>query len=131
MISQPVFGDRALSDSLYRALLNRFYDSLNSSTQAILDQCNLGFAPSPEGVKTFFIVAPSIVVAEQLLQNIEILISRVSGFMIGVKQLAVCMNPTQTQADTSAERQEKPIFPPRFMACQFFPIPVAEELLND
>ncbi|MGE5657284.1 MAG: hypothetical protein ACM37W_11810 [Actinomycetota bacterium] len=121
MLSQPIFGDRALSDSLYRALINRFYDSLNLSTQTLLGECTLGFAPSPEGVKTFFIVAPSPAQAEQVIQEMDSIVNRVATLMAGVGQIAVCINPTASQEQQQMSCGENPAIP-QYMACKFFEI---------
>ena len=121
MLYQPIFSNRALSDSLYRALVNRFYDSLNLSTQALLGECTLGFAPSPEGVKTFFIVAPSVAVAEQVIQELDSLVAQLGTIMAGVGQLAICVNPSANEGKkpTCTEDQYRQGLP-QYMACKFF-----------
>jgi hypothetical protein len=69
VLSKPSFDDRSLAEFFYGSLLRHFYNSFNSSTQALLEECRFGIAPSPTGVKTFFIVAPSMGVAEQLMER--------------------------------------------------------------
>lgn len=123
MLYQPIFSNRALSDSLYRALVNRFYNSLNLSTQTLLDECTLGFAPSPEGVKTFFIVAPSVAVAEEVIQKLDSLVTQLGTMMAGVGQLAICVNPSTSEAkkpNSTADLHREAL--PPCMACKFFEI---------
>lgn len=140
MLPQPIFGDsplgraphdRSLSDSLYRAVVNRFYDSLTLSTQALLGECTFGFAPSPEGVKTFFIVAPSLTVAEELLQDLDNIANRVTDIMVGVGQIGLCINPADHQTQPFSEIREPETFPPRYMACKFFSLIPQEEITNE
>ena len=130
MLYQPIFGDRALSESLYRTLTNRFHDSLTVSAQALLNECTLGFAPSPDGVKTFFIVTPSLAVAEQLIEEIESLVNRVATLMAGVGQLAICLNPSENQGQQPTDTKNLGKFPPQYMACKFFFIPCEYELAD-
>jgi hypothetical protein len=129
MLYQPIFGDRALSESLYRTLINRFHESLSLSAQVLLNECTLGFAPSPNGVKTFFIVAPSLAVAEQLIAEIDSLVNQVATLMVGVGLLAICLNPSEHQQQpTDTKNAEK--FPPAYMACKFFSIPWEYEMTD-
>ncbi|HLO51893.1 MAG TPA: hypothetical protein VK211_26015 [Kamptonema sp.] len=130
MLYQPIFGDRALSESLYRALINRFHDSLSLSLQSILSECTLGFAPSPDGVKTFFIVAPSLAVAEELIKEIDSLVNRVATLMGGVGLLAICLNPSEDREQWVTEAKDTGKFPPQYMACKFFAIPFEYEMAD-
>jgi len=130
MLYQPISGDRALSESLYRALINRFHDSLSLSLQSLLSECTLGFAPSPDGVKTFFIVAPSLAVADQVIQEIDSLVNRVATLMVGVGLLAICLNPSENQRQPPADTKDIGKFPPQYMACKFFSIPFEYEIVD-
>lgn len=130
MLYQPIFGDRALSESLYRTLINRFHDSLSLSAQVLLNECILGFAPSPDGVKTFFIVAPSLGVAEELIEEIDSLVNRVATLMAGVGILAICLNPSENQRQQPRDTKDTGKFPPEYMACKFFSVPFEYEMAD-
>jgi hypothetical protein len=125
MLPQPIFDNRALSESFYQTLINRFHDSLNLATQSRLGECSYGMAPSPTGVMTFMIIAPSGLIAEQLVQEIGIILERVSTLMAGIGQVAVCIAPFQDGeegSDSSKKSKRSPQVPPRNMACKIFPI---------
>lgn len=125
MLSQPIFDDRFLSESFYKALIGRFYNSLHQSTQSLLGECSFGMAPSPTGVKTFFIVAPTVLVGEQLIGAIDTILDRVSALMGGVGQVAICINPPKDVAETSPTPDECDRAPdghPQYMMCKIFPI---------
>ena len=125
MLPQPTFDNRALSESFYQTLLNRFHDSLNLATQSRLGECSYGMAPSPTGVMTFMIVAPSQLIAEQLIQEIHLISQRVSTLMVGIGQVAVCIAPPQEGAersDSPTKSEPSDQTPPRQMACKIFPI---------
>ena len=81
MLSQPIFGDRSLTQVFYQAVIARFYNGFSLSTQALLRECSLGFAPCPDGVKTFFIIAPSLDAAEQLIDKMDSILERVAELM--------------------------------------------------
>jgi hypothetical protein len=126
MLPQPIFNNRALSESFYQALVNRFHHSLNLATQTLLGECSYGMAPSPTGVKTFLIIAPSRLIAEQLVQEIHSILQRVSSLMAGVGQVAVCIAPPQemvNRLNASEKPEPSPKVPPSHMACKIFPIP--------
>lgn len=129
MLYQPIFGDRALSESLYRTLVNRFHESLSLSAQVLLNECTLGFAPSPDGVKTFFIVSPSLAVAEELMAEIDSLVNQVATLMVGVGLLAICLNPSENQQQPN-DTENVGKFPPAYMACKFFSIPLEYEMTD-
>lgn len=125
MLSQPIFDDRALSESFYQALINRFHDSLNLATQTVLGECSYGLAPSPSGVKTFFVIAPSLLVAEQLIQDIELIIERVETLMAGVGQVAVCVSPSQEGlncASRNPQQLNSNNHRPTSLACKIFQV---------
>ncbi|MGB3512278.1 MAG: hypothetical protein WBA93_24180 [Microcoleaceae cyanobacterium] len=141
MLSQPTFGDHSLSQSFYQALINRFHDSLSLSTQVLLGECSFGFAPNSLGVKTFFIIAPSISVAEQLFQDIDSLKNRVTSLMAGVGQLGICMNPPTEQVETNIDNNreleksrncysEPNKFMSQYMMCKIFPIDFSNKNLD-
>ncbi|OCR01953.1 hypothetical protein BCD67_05590 [Oscillatoriales cyanobacterium USR001] len=130
MLYQPIFGDRALTESLYRTLIHRFHDSLNLSLQTLLNECTLGFAPSPDGVKTFFIVAPSLEIAEQLIEDIDSLVNQVATLMVGVRILAICLNPSKNYQQPNATNNARK-FTPEYIACKFFSIPLEYEMADD
>lgn len=126
MLSQPKFDDRALNQSLYQTLVDRFYDTLNLSTQTQLAECSFGFAPSPTGIQTFMIVAPSLVVAEQLLQELEHIIERIQSLMAGVGQVAICIAPQQdpylSKTSVSQSCNSSKGTHPSYMMCKIFPV---------
>ncbi len=117
MLSQPIFDDRALSESFYQALINRFHDSLNLATQTLLSECSYGLAPSPTGMKTFFVIAPSLLVAEQLIQDIELIIERVNTLMGGIGQVAVCVSPSSDGLSCATRNSQ-----PTNLACKIFQV---------
>lgn len=129
MLYQPTFGDHSLSQSFYQALINRFHDSLTLSTQTLLAECGFGLAPNSEGVKTFFIIAPSVLVADQLLQDIDSLKNRVISLMAGVGQLGICLHPPESGLETSRNcHPELDNFMPQYMMCKIFPIDLSRNL---
>ncbi|MGD1700966.1 hypothetical protein [Dapis sp. BLCC M229] len=133
MLSRRTFDDHSLSESFYQALINRFYETLSFSTQSLLDESTFGFAPDSFGVKTFFIITPSILDADKLGQNIDSLKNRVISLMPGVGKLAICVNPLkegkelETSGDCVDEKQE---FLPRYMMCKIFPIDLSNQNLD-
>lgn len=125
MLSQPIFDDRALNDCLYQALIERFCDTLPSSTQSQLSECSFGFAPSPTGVKTFFIVSPSLEIAELLLSDIDQIVERVQTLMIGVGQVALCIQPQNNpvEAPSSSDLCDaSQTLHPQYMMCKIFSV---------
>ncbi|MEG4345968.1 hypothetical protein QUB70_22205 [Microcoleus sp. A003_D6] len=126
MLSQPVFGDRSLTIAFYQAVIDRFDYPLSLSTQALLRECTLGFAPCPDGVKTFFIIAPSLDAAEQLSEKIDSILERVTELMAGVGQVALCIVPADSEVDRSVDMQDLEKVPPDCLACKFFTIICAD-----
>jgi hypothetical protein len=126
MLSQPVFGDRSLTQAFYQAVIDRFDDPLSLSTQALLRECTLGFAPCPEGVKTFFIIAPSLEAAEQLIGKMDNILERVAELMAGVGQVALCIVPPGSEAEEQVDLQNLEKVPPDCLACKFFTIMCAD-----
>ncbi|WP_377475317.1 MAG: hypothetical protein P2A85_20955 [Microcoleus anatoxicus] len=122
MLSQPIFGDRSLTQAFYQAVIDRFDDPLSLSTQALLRECTLGFAPSPEGVKTFLIIAPTLEAAEQLINKMESILDRVAELMAGVGQVALCVKPADSAALETVDRQNLEKVPTDCLACKFFSI---------
>lgn len=122
MLPQPIFGDRSLTQAFYQAVIDRFYDGFNLSTQRLLRECTLGFAPSPSGVKTFFIVAPTLVAAEQIVAEIDYILQRVAELMAGVGQVGLCVVPPGSEAAESVDRQSSEKVPLDCLACKFFSI---------
>jgi hypothetical protein len=134
MLPQPISDDRALSQSLHQALIKRFSEALPPSNQSQLSECSFGFAPSPTGVKTFFIVTPSLFEAEKLLVDIDQIVEQVQTLMIGVGQVAVCIQPQNNPAETlypSSVCHPSATFHPEYMMCKIFlvksPIPCLED----
>ncbi|MGK7922859.1 MAG: hypothetical protein AB4080_22945 [Trichodesmium sp.] len=141
MLSRPTFDDHSLSESFYQALINCFYDSLSYSTQSLLNECTFGFAPDALGVKTFFIITPSIVEADKLAQDVDNLKNRVISLMSGVGKLAICVNPLkekvknnyqnhqelETSIDSLEQRKNSL---PKYMMCRIFPIDLPDENLD-
>ena len=126
MLSQPVFGDRSLIQAFYQAVIDRFDEPLSLSTQALLEECTLGFALCPDGVKTFFIIAPSLHAAEQLIGKIDSILERVGELMAGVGQVSLCIVPAGSEAEQSVDLQNLEKVPPDCLACKFFTIMCAD-----
>lgn len=122
MLSRPSFDDRTLAESFYQALLHRFCDSFDGSTRSLLDNCTFGIAPSQTGVKTFFILAPSLDVAKQLAESIGSIITQVTNLMPGVVQTAICVVPPEI-AEDSTNPEDLGQFPPKFMMGKIFSHP--------
>lgn len=125
MLSQPIFDDRSLSQSFYYNLIQRFPESLQQSIQNLLGECSLGIAPSPTGVKTFFIIAPSLLAGDQLIDSIDIIIQRVAALMGGVGQVAICIKPPQDITEQAAQEKKchfsSPTHP-QYMMCKIFSV---------
>ncbi|MEG3937391.1 hypothetical protein QT995_04375 [Microcoleus sp. S36b_A3] len=126
MLSQPVFGDRSLTQAFDRAVIDRFDEPLSLSTQALLEDCTLGFAACPEGVKTFFIIAPSLDVADELIQRIDSILDRVVELMAGVRQVGLCIFPTDSEDEQPVELPNSEKVPPDCIACKFFTVICAD-----
>jgi hypothetical protein len=126
MLSQPIFGDRSLTQVFYQAVIGRFYNGFSLSTQALLRESTLGFAPCPDGVKTFFIIAPSLDAAEQLIDKMDSILERVAELMAGVGQVALCILPACSEAEQSVDLQNLEKVPPDCLACKFFTIICAD-----
>ncbi|MEG3909101.1 hypothetical protein QUB37_08220 [Microcoleus sp. AT3-A2] len=122
MLSQPIFGDRSLTIAFYQAVIDRFYNGFSLSTEALLRDCTLGFAPCPDGVKTFFIIAPSLDAAEQLMKKMDSILERVAELMAGVGQVALCIVPPGSEAEQPVDLQDLEKVPPDCLACKFFTI---------
>ncbi|MEG4326075.1 hypothetical protein [Microcoleus sp. herbarium5] len=122
MLSQPIFGDRSLTIAFYQAVIDRFYNGFSLSTEALLRDCTLGFAPCPDGVKTFFIIAPSLDAAEQLMKKMDSILKRVAELMAGVGQVALCIVPPGSEAEQPVDLQDLEKVPPDCLACKFFTI---------
>ncbi|NET43541.1 hypothetical protein [Okeania sp. SIO2B3] len=140
MLSKPTFDDHSLSESFYQALINLFYESLSLSTQSLLGECSFGFAPDSLGVKTFFIIAPSILEADRLIQDIDSLKNRVMSLMGGVGKIAICVNPLKETEGTNSQNYEEEKFRdcvdqareilPQYMMCKIFPIDLSNQNLD-
>ncbi|MEG3847702.1 hypothetical protein QT971_09795 [Microcoleus sp. herbarium19] len=126
MLSQPVFGDRSLTHAFYQAVIARFDEPLSLSAQALLRECTLGFAPCPAGVKTFFIIAPSLDAAEQLIAKIDSILERVAELMAGVGQVALCIVPPSSETDRPVDLQDLEKVPADCLACKIFNIICAD-----
>lgn len=129
MSSTADFSDRLLTKDFYRALFNRFYESCDLSSQASLSQCTLGIAPSQNGVRTFFIVAPNQRVAEDLTQEVDSLLKKVVRLMPGVDQTAICFVPVERQQDYQAVDQDLTQGATQFMLGKIFNNPSEAENL--
>ena len=141
MLSRRTFDDHSLSESFYQALINHFYEALSFSTQSLLNECSFGFAPDSVGVKTFFIITPSILDADKLGQDIESLKNRIISLMPGVGKLAICVDPTKEQVENNYHNQKEleksrdcvdkdQEFLPRYMMCKIFPIDLSNQNLD-
>ena len=120
MLSKPSFDDRSLAESFYGSLLRHFYNSFDSSTQVLLEECRFGIAPSPAGVKTFFIVAPSVGVAEQLIERTDSILKQVSRLVAGVELTAICAIPFASEGDGADLASESRQLLPKFMLGKIF-----------
>lgn len=123
MLSKSSFDDRFLADSFYQALLNRFCDSFDRTTQMILSECEFGMAPSPTGEKTFFILAPDMEKAEYMTQQVDNIIERVVALMVGVKQTAICVVPPKAEENNTAHAPARLQTIPKYMLAKIFPHP--------
>ena len=133
MLSRRTFDDHSLSESFYQALINCFYETLSFSTQSLLDECSFGLAPDSVGIKTFFIITPSILDADTLGRDIGSLKDRVISLMPVVGKIAICVNPLKEQKELETSRDcvnEDPRFPPRYMICKIFPIDLSNQNLD-
>ncbi len=128
MLFQPISGDRSLTQAFYQAVIDRFDSPFSLSTQALLRECTLGFAPSPEGVKTFFIITPTLEAADQLIDKMESILERVAELMAGVGQVALCVIPAGSEALETVDRQNLEKVPTDCLACKFFSIICADQL---
>ena len=128
MLFQPISGDRSLTQAFYQAVIDRFDNPFSLSTQALLRECTLGFAPSPDGVKTFLIIAPTLEAAEQLIDKIESILERVAELMAGVGQVALCVMPAGSEALETVDRKSLEKVPTDCLACKFFSIICADQL---
>ena len=120
MLSQPIFDDRSLAESFYSALFDRFCRCQNHNTRELLSECRFSIATlqsdSPSGPsreKTFFIIAPSLDVAEELLQQTNSIIEGVVSITAGVEQTAICVLPSDRYPDSQQ-------FPPKSMVAKIF-----------
>ncbi len=124
MLYKPSFGDRQLAESFYQALFNRFYDSVDRQTQELLRECQFGLAPSPTGVKTFFILTPDLDRAQNLIEQIDGIINRVMAIMVGVHQTAICIAPPD---GGDSPQPEMGHLNPRYMMAKIFPHPPQDD----
>lgn len=130
MLSKPSFDDASLAQSFYQALLQRFCDAFEGSVRVGLENSSFGIAPSPSGIKTFFIVTPSLEVAEELIQQIDAIIAKVMMLMAGVSQTAICIAPPQTDGDISGACKEMGQVPAKFVMGKIFSHPVEPDENN-
>ncbi|MCT7985403.1 hypothetical protein NG796_19190 [Laspinema sp. A4] len=124
MLYKPSFGDRQLAESFYQALFNRFYDSVDRQTQELLRECQFGLAPSPTGVKTFFILTPDLERAQNLIEQIDGIINGVMAIMVGVHQTAICIAPPNGGDSPKSEMGQ---LNPRYMMAKIFPHPPQDD----
>lgn len=123
MLFQPISGDRSLTQAFYQAVIDRFDNGFSLSTQALLRECTLGFAPSPDdGLKTFFMIAPTLETAEQLIIKMDSILERVAELMAGVGQVALCVRPAGSEALETVDRQNLEKVPTDCLVCKFFSI---------
>lgn len=122
MLFQPISGDRSLTQAFYQAVIDRFDNGFSLSTQALLRECTLGFSPSPDGLKTFFMIAPTLETAEQLIIKMDSILERVAELMAGVGQVALCVRPAGSEALETVDQQNLEKVPTDCLACKFFSI---------
>jgi hypothetical protein len=92
------------------------------STRGLLDECCFGIAPNSQGVKTFFIIAPYLQIAEGLLEQLELLQERVMALMPGIGLIGICVNPPKGDGG----REEEDANLPLYMSCKLFELPIEE-----
>ncbi|OAB58910.1 hypothetical protein AY600_03650 [Phormidium willei BDU 130791] len=110
------FHDRALTQTLHGTLLRYFCDAFDGITGQYLADCQFGFAPSPLGEPTFFIVAATHDDIECLSRDIDRLINKVADLMPGMRKLALCCQP-----ETPRPRSN-----PGFLCGRVFSVPQIE-----
>ncbi|MGB3532366.1 MAG: hypothetical protein WBA13_02505 [Microcoleaceae cyanobacterium] len=127
MLHQPISNDRALNQSFYQTLINHFIDHLNSTTQTLVADCRIGIAPNAAGVKTFFLIASDAATADQLIQQKSHILHQMHSLMVGIGQLAICIepqqNPTEQAQYSSCIESQSDHSLPQYMMCQIFQLP--------
>ncbi|MGC9502639.1 hypothetical protein [Baaleninema sp.] len=93
MRSEYSSRDRELTQSFHEALLTYFCQAFDDSLQDLLYDCSFGFAPSPTGEQTFFIIASTLDDTEELVEVAERLVGKVMDLMPGISKLALCCQP--------------------------------------
>lgn len=91
------FHDHALTQTLQGTLLRYFCEAFDGTTGQHLAECQFGFAPSPLGEPTFFIVARSHDDVECLSRDIHRLLDKAADIMPGIRKLALCCQPANPQ----------------------------------
>ncbi|USR91101.1 hypothetical protein NEA10_20115 [Phormidium yuhuli AB48] len=91
------FNDRALTQTLHGTLLRYFCNAFDGTIAQQLADCQFGFAPSPVGEPTFFIVAPSREEIERLSSEVDRLVHKVADLMPGMRKLALCCQPPSSR----------------------------------
>ncbi|NMG58052.1 hypothetical protein E1H12_05795 [Geitlerinema sp. P-1104] len=110
------FNDRALTQTLHGTLLRYFCDAFDGMMAQQLANCQFGFAPSPVGEPTFFIVAPSREEIDLLSRDVDCLINKVADLMPGMRKLALCCQPVGP----------RPMSNPGFLCGRVFSVPQIE-----
>lgn len=95
--SSHSFYDRALTQTLHGTLLRYFCDAFDGITGQYLADCQFGFAPSPLGEPTFFIVAATHDDIECLSRDVDGLLDKAADIMPGIRKLALCCQPANPQ----------------------------------
>lgn len=96
--SSHSFHDRALTQTLHETLLRYFCEAFDGITGQYLADCQFGFAPSPLGEPTFFIVAATHDDIDRLSRDIDGLLNKAADIMPGIRKLALCCQPAGPQA---------------------------------
>ncbi|WP_159783073.1 hypothetical protein [Sodalinema gerasimenkoae] len=109
-------NDRALTQTLHGTLLRYFCDAFDGMVARQLADCQFGFAPSPVGEPTFFIVAPSREEIEVLSGHVDHLLNKVADLMPGMRKLALCCQPAAPQPRSN----------PGFLCGRVFSVPQIE-----
>ncbi|MDC0834092.1 hypothetical protein AY599_22165 [Leptolyngbya valderiana BDU 20041] len=104
MLSEYSSRDRELTQNFHEALLTYFCQAFDDSLQDLLYECSFGFAPSPTGEQTFFIIASSLDDTEELVNVAERLVGKIMDLMPGISKLALCCQPPQTSAREAIDR---------------------------
>ncbi len=119
MFSPTADDDKILYESWYAALLKYFCQSFEPDIQKLLQESYFALVADSTGIRTFFMVASSQSIAEELTEHIKIIIKQVNSFMPGVKKTGICFVPASAQFQP-IKAVDLAQFPPRYMLGKIF-----------